>query len=165
MKKIIFALLGTISGIVLLFNYHTSTNQSTSAAPAGGASAAPRTSSPATPTPTARAPNGSATASPQTAGDAAAFQDGTYTGSAAETQWGTVQVEITVSGGEITSAKTVQQPDGNSRDQEINSVAVPQLNSAVVSAQSASIDMVSGATVTSTGYVESLQSAIDQARA
>jgi uncharacterized protein with FMN-binding domain len=57
----------------------------------------------------------------------------------------------------------IQFPNGNGRDQEINAYAVPQLNAEVVKAQSASIDAVSGATVTSDGYIQSLQSAIDQA--
>lgn len=157
MRKIILALLGTLSGLVLLFSYHTSTDQQTTSAASSGA------------VPTgAASPGGSVTSSAAPAASTSAsetFKDGTYTGAAAGTRWGTVQVEITVSGGRITSAQTVQQPDGNSRDQEINSFAVPNLNSEVVSAQSASIDMVSGATVTSTGYVQSLQSAIDKAKA
>ncbi|GAB3680387.1 hypothetical protein GCM10025868_40580 [Angustibacter aerolatus] len=74
-----------------------------------------------------------------------------------------MQVSITVAGGKITAAQTVQVPSDNFRDQEINSYAVPVLNSEVVAAQSADIDTVSGATVTSDGYKESLQSAIDAA--
>ncbi len=74
-----------------------------------------------------------------------------------------MQVQIRVSGGKITDAGVVQVPQGNSRDLEINSYAVPVLNSEVVQAQSAQIDMVSGATVTSDGYLQSLQSAIDSA--
>ncbi len=54
-------------------------------------------------------------------------------------------------------------PWNDRRDQEINSYAVPVLNGEVVQAQSAGIDMVSGATYTSDGYIQSLQSAIDQA--
>jgi uncharacterized protein with FMN-binding domain len=72
-------------------------------------------------------------------------------------------VQITVVNGKITAASVLQVPWNNGRDQEINSVAVPQLNSEVVQAQSASIDMVSGATFTSQGYLHSLQSAIDEA--
>lgn len=87
----------------------------------------------------------------------------TYTGGTVQTQWGPVQVAITVSGGRITAAQTVQVPSGNQRDQEINSYAVPVLNGEVVQKQSAKIDTVSGATVTSDGYLQSLQSAIDAA--
>jgi uncharacterized protein with FMN-binding domain len=80
-----------------------------------------------------------------------------------QTRWGTVQVQITVANGKITKAQAIQYPNENPRDQEINAFAVPQLNAEVVSAQSGSIDAISGATVTSDGYIQSLQSAIDKA--
>jgi uncharacterized protein with FMN-binding domain len=74
-----------------------------------------------------------------------------------------VQVQITVADGKITAAEAVQYPTNNGKDQQINAYAVPKLNQEVTAAQSASIDAVSGATVTSDGYIQSLQSAIDQA--
>lgn len=86
----------------------------------------------------------------------------TVTGDAVQTQYGPVQVRITVSGGKITKAEAVQQPTGGQSDQ-ISGNAVPKLNQAAVAAGSADIDAVSGATYTSTGYKESLQSALDQA--
>jgi uncharacterized protein with FMN-binding domain len=79
------------------------------------------------------------------------------------TRWGPVQVRITVQGGKITDSQAVVYPDNNGRDVEINSYALPVLDQEAVQAQSANIDMVSGATVTSGGYLQSLQSAIDQA--
>ena len=85
------------------------------------------------------------------------------TGSVAQTQWGPVQVQLAVASGKITAVSVVQYPNGNGRDQEINSQALPILIQETESAQSAHIDMVSGATVTSNGYLESLQSAIDKA--
>jgi len=72
-------------------------------------------------------------------------------------------VQLTVSGGKITKVDVLQYPNGNGRDAEINSYALPILVRDTVSAQSANIDMVSGATVTSDGYLQSLQSALDQA--
>jgi uncharacterized protein with FMN-binding domain len=69
-----------------------------------------------------------------------------------------VQVKLTVSDGKITAASDVQQPEDS-----IGANAVTQLNSEVLSAQSASIQAVSGATYTSTGYIASLQQAVDQA--
>jgi uncharacterized protein with FMN-binding domain len=75
-----------------------------------------------------------------------------------------VQVRITVSDGRITAADAVDYPMNNGRDQEINRFAIPQLQNETLQAQSAQIDMVSGATYTSEGYTTSLQSAIDQAR-
>jgi uncharacterized protein with FMN-binding domain len=72
-------------------------------------------------------------------------------------------VQITVAAGKITNVTVLQQPSGNPKDTEINAYALPILIKDTVSAQSAKIDMVSGATVTSDGYVQSLQSALDQA--
>jgi uncharacterized protein with FMN-binding domain len=74
-----------------------------------------------------------------------------------------VQVQITVQNGKITKADAIQYPQNNGRDVEINSYAVPTLDAEAVKANSAQIDAVSGATVTSDGYIQSLQSAIDQA--
>lgn len=86
----------------------------------------------------------------------------TVTGEAVDTQYGPVQVRITVQGGKITAAEAVQAPSGGQSTQ-INGNAVPKLNAAAVAAGSADIDAVSGATYTSTGYKQSLQSALDQA--
>ena len=74
-----------------------------------------------------------------------------------------MQVEITVENGKITDSTVIQVPWNDHKDQEINSYAVPILNQEAVDQQSANIDMVSGATYTSQGYLQSLQSAIDQA--
>jgi uncharacterized protein with FMN-binding domain len=87
----------------------------------------------------------------------------TYDGSVAQTRWGPVQVRITVSGGKVVGATTLQVPSGNGRDAEINGYAVPILNKEAITAGSAAIDTVSGATVTSDGYITSLQAAIDTA--
>ena len=87
----------------------------------------------------------------------------TVTGETAQTRWGPVQVKITVKNGKITDVTAVQSPSDNPRDQEINSYALPELRREVLSAQSASIDTVSGATYTSDGYRQSLQSALDSA--
>lgn len=145
MRKILAALAGTLGGLVLLFSYPTSTNSSTAASVGG-------TGSPGT---------GSGSTSGSAAGSASGTQ--TYTGDAVDTRWGVVQVEITVEQGEITRSQAVRYPQDNPRDQEINSYALPVLAQEVTAAQSANIDAVSGATVTSDGYIRSLQSAIDQA--
>jgi len=87
----------------------------------------------------------------------------TYTGDAAATRWGDVQVAITVSGGRITAVDVPVHPSGNRHDEEINGHALPILTRETLRAQSADIDAVSGATVTSEGYVASLQSALDAA--
>jgi len=87
----------------------------------------------------------------------------TVTGDTAQTRWGPVQVKITVKNGKVTDVTAVQSPSENPRDQEINSYALPQLKSEALAAQSANIDTVSGATYTSDGYRQSLQSALDSA--
>ncbi|TWV33509.1 FMN-binding protein [Streptomyces misionensis] len=87
----------------------------------------------------------------------------TATGETVQTRWGPVQVRVTVEGGRLTDVTAVRYPTDNPRDQEINSYALPRLRREALAAQSARIDMVSGATYTSTGYRQSLQSALDQA--
>ncbi|MFJ9805954.1 FMN-binding protein [Streptomyces wuyuanensis] len=84
-------------------------------------------------------------------------------GDVAGTQYGDVQVRLTVSGGRITAAEAVRTPDSDANSRKIAANAVPKLNQAVLTAQSAGIDAVSGATYTSEGYIRSLQSALDKA--
>ena len=160
MKKIVIAVMSTISGLVLLFSYHTSTNSkaATTTAPDEPGSETEPTAT-ASPTPN----SGAATSTPSASAGAPASGSGTFTGDAVDTRWGPVQVRIVVKDGRITSAEAVEYPTQNPRDQQINAYAIPQLNADVVAAQSANIDAVSGATVTSDGYLSSLQSTIDQA--
>ncbi|MGI5400183.1 FMN-binding protein [Streptomyces sp. CA-135486] len=87
----------------------------------------------------------------------------TVLGDAADTQYGPVQVRITVSGGKVTAADAVKAPDSDANSRRIAANAVPRLNQAAVTAQSAQIDAVSGASYTSEGYIKSLQSALDKA--
>ncbi|MFF2408799.1 FMN-binding protein [Streptomyces sp. NPDC058092] len=90
---------------------------------------------------------------------------GTFTGDAVDTQYGTVQVAATLSKGKITAVKVLQAPDQNGRDQQLASYALPRLTQEAIGAQSAHIDAVSGASYTSQGYIQSLQSALDRAHA
>ena len=87
----------------------------------------------------------------------------TVAGGVVDTPYGPVQVEITVNGGRIAKARTVTRPSGDGQTDAINSYAVPRLDQETLDAQSARIDTVSGATFTSAGYRESLQSALDAA--
>jgi uncharacterized protein with FMN-binding domain len=105
----------------------------------------------------APAPTHSATPSAPATTKAPAKPSGTFTGPTVNTQYGPVQVVITVSNGQITNASD---PDGGD---SIGENAIQQLNPEVVQAQSANISAVSGATYTSQGYIESLQQAIDSA--
>jgi uncharacterized protein with FMN-binding domain len=144
MRRIVIWLASTVTIVVLLFGYHTSTNKTSSAA------TVPSTSGPRTTSPNASSGSGSSDIK-------------TYAGSVAQTRWGPVQVKITVQSGKITKVTVLQQPNENPKDAEINSYALPILINETTQTQSADIDMVSGATVTSQGYVQSLQAALDEA--
>jgi uncharacterized protein with FMN-binding domain len=160
MRRIVTAILSTITALVLIFGYHTSTNNSAAAAsPVVQQPASP--SSPPPPRP--RSKSGSPTHAPSAAKPSQPTSTATFTGGVASTQWGPVQVQITVRGHKITRARAVQYPQGASNDAQINGYALPVLDQEVVQKQSAAIDTVSGATVTSDGYLQSLQSAIDAA--
>ena len=74
-----------------------------------------------------------------------------------------MQVRITVTNGKITAASAVVYPNENPRDQQINADAIPALNREAVGGNTAKIDMISGATYTSDGYIGSLQSALTEA--
>ncbi|WP_322749766.1 MULTISPECIES: FMN-binding protein [unclassified Frankia] len=161
MRRIVVAIASTVAGLVLLFSYRTSTSTGATVASAAAVSTGDSATT---------SDSGSVSTAVSTAGATAGSTSGSTsggstatTGSAVNTRWGVVQVRITVAAGRIVSAETVQLPDHNPRDIEINRVAVPVLNSETVASQSAKIDVVSGATVTSDGYIRSLQSAIDAA--
>ncbi len=85
------------------------------------------------------------------------------TGAAWPTIYGPVQVRVTVTDGRLTAVTATEYPEETPRDYQINSFAIPALNSEALAAGSAKIDTVSGATYTSGGYVGSLQNALDKA--
>jgi uncharacterized protein with FMN-binding domain len=91
------------------------------------------------------------------------YTDGTYTGSKADALYGTVQVQVAVQGGQITDIQFLSRPSGREESNEINGYAAPILVREAISAQSADVQVVSGATLTSMAFMESLQSALDQA--
>ncbi len=90
---------------------------------------------------------------------------GTFTGDPVQTRYGPVQVQVTYANGTITKASAVVYPTRSRRDLAINRRAIPILQAETLTAQSAQIDTVSGATYTTYGYIDSLQSAIDAAHA
>ena len=146
MKRIVLWFMSTLTVVTLLFGYHTSTSSTSG-------TAASVIASPAEPS-----ASGTSTSGGGTSASAA-----TVTGPSVDTRWGPVQVEVTVAGGRLTDVAVVDYPTGNGKDRAINARAVPILVQEALDAQSADIDMVSGATVTSEGYVESLQAALDEA--
>ena len=154
MRRITLWLFSTVVAVVLLFSYRTSTN---SPAPVAAAEA------PLPPGSSSGSSSDSASGSSSGSSPGSSSGAKTYTGRSASTRWGDVQVTITVSGGRITDVRVPVYPNGNRHDEEINAFALPQLTQATLQSQSADIDAVSGATVTSDGYRQSLQSALDAA--
>lgn len=185
MRRITLAVLSTLAVLVLLLSYRTSLGGGVAAQPAqqahlvtGSGTAAtssgqgpdPATGDPITPpagsaagssgsdpsassaAPSSKAPTGKVASTPTV-----------VDGSTEMTRYGPVQVRVTIAAGRITDVTAVQYPTAERRDQEINTYALPQLRSEVLSAQSAQVDVVSGATFTTEGYLASLQSALDVA--
>jgi FMN-binding domain len=154
MRRVILAIVSTVVGLVLLLTFKTHSTSGTGSPPAaigtpsaGGASGA----------------SGSGGGSDAGGGTGTAGAT-TVTGAAASTIYGPVQVQIMVKGGKVTAAKAVEYPQDTPRDSQINAFAIPVLDREAASVGSAAIDMVSGATYTSRGYITSLQSALDQAK-
>jgi len=162
-------LLSTLTVVVLLFGYKTSTGDGVgtgsaviSSASAPASQAAPEEQSTPSDDGTGSADSGS-TDSGSTDSGSSGTTASAVDGDVADTRWGPVQVAVSVAGGKVTDVQVVEYPSDNPRDEEINSYALPILIQETLSAQSADIDMVSGATVTSDGYIRSLQSALDRA--
>ena len=162
MRRIVVAGMSTVSGLVLLFSYHTSTNRaeaSTESLPSiGGASA----DSPAADSDAANAPAKKATKGKDKGTETAAVAK-KFTGTAIDTGFGDIKVQITVQDKKIIKSDAIAYPNAEQRDLDLSKSSVPKLNAAAVEKQSAKLDIISGATETSEGYAKSLQSAIDQA--
>jgi uncharacterized protein with FMN-binding domain len=145
LRRIALASAATVSGMVLLLSLKPHT---TPAAVTAGSASSP-------------APSGSSSSSGSSSGSATGTR--TLTGDSVQTRYGPVQVRATLTNGKLTAVTAITYPQENPRDQQINSYAVPQLTREALTAQSADIDTVSGATYTSDGYRQSLQSALDSA--
>ena len=138
----------------------TTGSSSDTGSPTSGSSS--DTGSPTSASPTS---GSSASTSTTTSGSSAALTDGTFTGSTANTQFGPVQVQVTVASGKITDVKALQLTNYGGRSVQISNYAAPILRSEVLKSQSAKVSTVSGATYTSDGYLSSLQSALNKAKA
>jgi uncharacterized protein with FMN-binding domain len=140
-RRIALWALATVTVVVLLFSYHTSTSSRF-------------------------APSQASVAARERGGTDVELPDsGTFDGEPVVTRFGVVQVRITVQDGKIASVEALQVPNRDRHDDLINERAVPILNAEAVANQSSHLDLVSGATLTSMGYMQSLQSAIDKASA
>ena len=109
-------------------------------------------------TPSGAPPSGGRT--PAATPGATGLKDGSFTGKDFPNFYGDVQVQLIVSGGRITDVKALQYPTDRPQSAYISSVAIPYLHDEVLKAQSAQIDIISGATFTSDSYAQSMQSAL-----
>jgi uncharacterized protein with FMN-binding domain len=159
-RRGLVAIFATALGLAFVFSFKTPdappvvrTNPGTGGTTPSGPGAGSRS----TPRPAAPGSGGSETT---TTGH---FRDGTVAGPVIDMRYGPVQVQVTIAGGRITDVTALELPAGG-RSGRISSFAEPNLRSEALTAQSATIDIVSGATYTSDAYAQSLQSALDQAR-
>jgi uncharacterized protein with FMN-binding domain len=165
MRRAVIVLGSTAAGLAALLSFKTHS----AAAPAPAAS----TPAPSSGTQQALASGTGSSAAGSAAGQAASATPNasvanpaatrTVTGTVANTQHGPMQVQVTLAGTKITKVTVLQRTDDGAESAQIDATAIPQLTSETLAAQSAHIDAVSGASYTSSGYIQSLQSALDQA--
>lgn len=158
MRRALATLIATIGGLALLLNFHTAGSAgprvgaipTTATTPAAGSS----------PPPSGGTTSTTPTTVPGGAGDGVRQLDGPVI----STQYGDVQVRVILTNGKITDVQPLQMPFDRRRSQEISQAAAPLLHDEVLQAQSAQIDLISGATYSSDAYQRSLQAALDQNR-
>jgi uncharacterized protein with FMN-binding domain len=184
MRRAVLTLGGTAAGLAALLSFKTHSladpaqaagpppaSTGTSQATANGTgygSAVPATGKTASTTPQATGTTASTAtkASATSASSApAAPAARTFTGAVDNTQYGPMQVAVTLTGTKITAVDVLKETNFGAESAQIDANAIPTLKSETLAAQSAHIDAVSGASYTSAGYIQSLQSALDQAGA
>ena len=160
MRRALPAIAATAGGLVLLANFQSSPEPTglalSSSAPATTASLA---TAPPDPTPSTT----SATVVSTTTTTTTTTPGNVITGPVAHNKWGDVQVRVTLSAGRIEDVQAVRLPGDNSHSVALSREAAPRLRTEVLRAQSADVDLVSGATLTSESYLASLQGALDTA--
>jgi uncharacterized protein with FMN-binding domain len=155
MKRAVVVTGAAVVGFVWLISYRTSPHTLVAATPVQSPSSQP-------PSPSAGGePSGSPAPSPSPS--PAGAVSGSFMGSDYANRFGDVQVRLVISGGRITDVQAVQMPYDRSRSAYISQVAGPMLRTEVLQAQSAQIDIISGATYTSESYAQSVNSALQKA--
>ncbi len=164
MRRVLLAIGGTIAGLVALLSFRSHAVAGSPAVTANtglsSTTPAPASSSVGSAGSSPAAPTGS---SPAPATSAPGSAPAVLTGQTIQTKFGPMQVQITLVSHKIVKVTVLQQTDLGSLSSQIDQRAIPQLDQETLAAQSASIDAVSGASYTSAGYIQSLQSALDKA--
>jgi uncharacterized protein with FMN-binding domain len=149
MRRVILAVTATVAGLVALLTFKTHSPERALLTPAGS--------------PSSDSGAGVAAGTAKASGSALKLAAGqrSVDGNVANTVYGPVQLQVIVQAGKIVKVGVLEQPASTPEDTQIGQYAFPRLISETLTAQSARIDAVSGATYTSGGYVKSLQSALD----
>jgi uncharacterized protein with FMN-binding domain len=157
-KRAITALVATVVGVAWVVTYRVTPH----ARPVAAAAPAEQPTPADTPTPAASAtPATAATATP-TPVPTNKPANGSFTGALIPTQFGDVQVRVVITSGRVTDVSALQMPTDRARSAEITQYVTPVLHDEVIQAQSARIDVISGATFTSEAYAESVNDALRQ---
>ncbi len=102
--------------------------------------------------------------SSQTSTSSPSYRDGQYIGTSADAYYGKVQVEVLVTGGKLAEVAFLTYPNQQMNSLRLNQDATPRLSEEAIAVQSANVDYVTGASLTSAAYIESLSAAIEQAK-
>jgi uncharacterized protein with FMN-binding domain len=157
---------GTLTGLMLLIGAKTGGPTTAVALPAGGAAGGGGGgNNAAPPSPTRPSPTGQPAGAGSSPTGTSPAADQVVTGPVVDNRYGPVQVRVTLRSGRIVDVTAVQLPSDRNRSRAISNYAAPILSQEALAAQGARIDSVSGASYTSDGYAQSLQAALDQARA
>ena len=175
MKRGLLIGVGTVGALGAVFaitppQFGSSSNSGLAALP-GNAPSTPAAATPDAPAPskTAKAPSKPAATptkaapAPTKAAAAPAGITSTFDGDTSQTRWGPVQVRIVVKDGKIVDASALQSPNGDRRSTDISRQSIPFLVQETLAAQSDQISGVGGASYTSVGWFNSLQSALKKA--
>ena len=164
MRRVVLAVTGTIAGLVALLSFKSHVPSVPVAATAGGSGGGSSSSS---------SPGGQTASSGQTTTVPGEFPQGSLAknlpagetavdGNVASTSYGPVQIQLIERNSKIVKVAVLEQPANTLHDIQIGAFAFPKLSSETLAAQNGKIDAVSGASYTSAGYIQSLQSALDK---
>jgi uncharacterized protein with FMN-binding domain len=154
MSRAVIALFATLAGVAWILGYKVTPHTAGIAATAPGEPSSPAEQA---------SPGTGSGGTPPSPTPKPAGATGSFTGSDVPNRFGDVQVKLVISNGRVTDVQAVQLPSDRAQSVYISQVAGPILRSEVIQAQSARIDIVSGATYTSQSYAQSVESALQQA--
>lgn len=164
MKRLLIGL--GVLGTLVVYSLNVRQDQPKLSPPVSLTSAGPKSSTNtkvATSQNTGNATNSDTNSTPPTQSNAGTYKDGTYAGSTEDAYYGNVQIKATIQNGKIAAVTFVQYPHTHSTSVYINQQAMPYLEQETITAQSANVNIISGATYTSQAFIQSLSNALSRA--